>query len=191
MHEIFQLHSKPDSLLQTTIDTSHSMGKDFSDYDSQFTNSNRAKHIGFLPTSKRSGRSRTGSWSSARNFFSSHRRKDSEATNSTSASTSRSSTANSTYEPHPYVHQAAYVHPSAVGRPLSLHEACAKAQEYTPRSDVAEWAHQTHIKQRRTYWWCQGCFPPEMCEPLEIPKAVERAVTGRRVRIVEPATAYD
>ena len=33
---------------------------------------------------------------------------------------------------------------------------------------VAEWCHQMHIQQHRTYWWCTGCFSKS--QPLHIPR---------------------
>ena len=106
-----------------------------------------------------------------------HRRHESSASATTSAATSRSSTATSTAS-----------HPSH--GPISVREASLKAQEIRPTADVAEWAHQMHLTQGRSYWWCQGCFPREVVEPLHIPKAVEKAMTGRRVRINEPSHCY-
>lgn len=187
------LHSTSSLLEQIRIklnlQTELRMPQSFADYDSQYHNT-RQKHISFLPTSKsQQQQSRHRHHTSSSSLLSQeifnhnhdhdqHHRKDSTHSTSTSAATSRSSTATSMVSHHNH-------------GGISIKEASLKAQEIKPTSDVAEWAHQMHIRQRRSYWWCQGCFPKEVAEPLHIPKAVERAVTGRRVRINEPSHCYD
>lgn len=167
------------------------MPQSLADYDSQYlSSSSRRKGISFLPTSKSSRQSRHQQYqhsaasvhplshSEVVNPQQRHRRHESSASTVTSAATSRSSTSTSTTS-----------HPSQ--GPISIREATLKAQDIRPTSDVAEWAHQMHITQGRSYWWCQGCFPREIVEPLHIPKAVEKVMTGRRVRINEPSHCYD
>jgi len=168
------------------------MPQSFADYDSQYLSStSRRKGLSFLsvPKSSRQSYHQHDQISSAplrpsplntqaASHSQKHRQYESSASASTSAATSRSSTATS-----------ATSHPSH--GPISSREASLKAQEIRPTADVAEWAHQMHLTQRRSYWWCQGCFPKECAEPLHIPKAVEKAMTGRRVRMNEPSHCYD
>lgn len=163
------------------------MPQSFADYDFHFQNS-KLKHINPLPASRayqqRPSPNHSTSTSSplGQEIFNhtnhqSHR-KDSTHSTSTSTATSRSSTATSMSS-----------HPNHGG--ISIREASQRAQEIVPTSDVAEWAHQMHVLQGKSHWWCQGCFPKDVSEPLQIPKAVERAITGRRVRIAEPSHCYD
>ena len=162
------------------------MPQSFAEFESQYLSSGRRKAISFLPTS-RSQKERHQQTAApttpsplhheVHDNHHHHDRKGSSTSATTSAATSRSSTATS-MSSHP-----------AHG-PISVREASLKAQEIRPTSDVAEWAHQMHMTQGRSYWWCQGCFPPEVAEPLHIPKAVEKAMVGRRVRINEPSHCY-
>lgn len=168
------------------------MPQSFADYDSQYlSSSSRRKGLSFLPTSRSSHQKRDQHKSTSSipahpsplnpevaSQQIKHNRHESSASAATSAATSRSSTSTSTTS-----------HPSQV--PMSIKEASLKAQEIRPTADVAEWAHQMHMTQGRSYWWCQGCFPREVAEPLHIPKAVEKVITGRRVRINEPSHCYD
>jgi len=168
------------------------MPQSFADYDNQYLSpSSRRKGINFLPISKsaRQSRHQHDPISSApirpsplhnevATHSQKHRRHESSASANTSAATSRSSTATSTAS-----------HPSHGA--ISIREASLKAQEIRPTADVAEWAHQMHLTQGRSYWWCQGCFPREVIEPSQIPQAVEKAMTGRRVRFNEPSHCYD
>lgn len=164
------------------------MPQSFSDYDSQYLSSNQRRGLSFLPTSKmfKSSKQQQSHMSASRpsplhheiahsSDSQSPRHRESSSSNATtSAPTSRSSTTSSLAS-HP-----------ANGN-LTVKEAMLRAQEIHPTSDVAQWAHQMHLTQGRSYWWCQGCFPPEVAEPLTIPKAM----TGRRVRINEPSHCYD
>lgn len=169
------------------------MPQSLADYDSQYLSSNQRNGISFLPKPKQnrmqqhqqqfldqSPNNTQVSRYSPDLFHGSrgHRHQESSSSYATSTASSRSSTATS-MSSHP-----------ASGH-ISVREATLKAQEIRPTSDVAEWAHQMHIAQGRSYWWCQGCFPKELAEPLHIPKAVEKVVTGRRVRINEPSHCYD
>lgn len=136
------------------------MPQSLSDYDSQYLSSHRGKS--FLPTSSSHKRNTsrqqpTNPSPLSQEFRQGHHHHDSAS--STSTATSRSSTANSQ---------------------ISVAAISMKAQDIQPTSDVARWAHQTHLRQGRSYDWCQGCFPKECAEPLYIPKAVEKVVTGRR-----------
>jgi len=167
------------------------MPQTFADYDAQYlTSSSQRKGISFLPISKASRQSvrqhnQTSSTAMRISLDTDtfkgqqrHHRRESSISTATSAVTSRSSTSTSVTS-----------HPTQ--GPISLKEASLKAQEIRLTADVAEWAHQMHITQGRSYWWCQGCFPREAVEPLHIPKAVEKDITGRRVRINEPSHCYD
>lgn len=160
------------------------------EYDSEYASSSRRKGINFLPTSKdqkmqyqrqsqhhhHSVTPFTPSPLSQEVHDHTHRhRKESSTSATSSAPASRSTTATSTMSAHP----------------MSVREASLRASEITPTADIACWAHQTHIKQGRSYFWCQGCFPPEVAEPLNIPKAVEKMVTGRRVRTNGASHCYD
>lgn len=156
------------------------MSQSLADYDSQYLSS-RQKHITFLPTSQTGQRQRHHQHHNPytsplqHEVLANHHRKESSHSATTSAATSRSSTAtsgHSTYDP--------------MGG-NTVREANMKAREIEPTSDVALWAHQMHIKQGQSHWWCQGCFPKEVADPLPIPKAH----TGRRVRINEPTHCYD
>ena len=168
------------------------MSQSFADYDSQyFSSSSRRKGLSFLPTSKSSRQSyyQDDQISPApirpsqlkvevANHNQKYARQANSASAATSAATSRSSSATS-----------APSHPARGAIPIR--EATLKAQEIQPTSDVAEWAHQMHLTQGRSYWWCQGCFPREFAEPLHIPEAVTKAMTGRRLRVNEPGHCYD
>lgn len=161
------------------------MPQSFADYDSQYLSS-RQKHISFLPTPKPSARQphhqHNNSYTSPLQYEveSNHYRKESSNSAATSAATSRSSTATSGH--------SNYSHDTMGGH--TVREANMKAREITPTSDIALWAHQMHIKQKQSHWWCQGCFPKEVAEPMPIPKA--HNYTGRRVRITnEPTHCYD
>lgn len=160
------------------------MPQTFADYDSQCLSS-RQKHISFLPTSKTARQAHhqhNSSYTSPLQYEveANHHRKDSSNSAATSAATSRSSTTTSTH--------SNYTHDTMGG--LTVREANMKAREITPTSDVALWAHQMHIKQGQSHWWCQGCFPKEVADPMPIPKA--HTQTGRRVRITnEPTHCYD
>jgi len=167
------------------------MSQSFADYDSQYlSSSSQRKGINFLPISKSSRQSgRPHSQASPNPMRLSlntdmtkpqqkHQRQESSSSVATSTATSRSSTSTSVAS-----------RPSQ--GPISIQEASLKAQEIRPTADIAEWAHQAHLTQRRSYWWCQGCFPREVIEPVPIPKAVEKDITGRRVRINEPSHCYD
>lgn len=167
------------------------MPRSFADFDSEFSGrSGSLKRLSFLPTSKSSRHRDQQSHTAVpakQSLLSQdllgqhhhHNRNDSSTSASTSAATSRSSTSTS-MSSHGHGHV-----------PFSAREASLKAQEIRPSSDVAEWAHQMHMTQGRSYWWCQGCFPRDIAEPLHIPKAVEKLTTGRRVRINEPSHCYD
>lgn len=161
------------------------MPQSFADYDSQYHHT-RQKHIHYLPTSQYQHQlfplhHRTSpaqeSFHDRHNHDQCHQRDDAHSA-STSTATSRSTSANS-------------IQPTHQPGVISIREASLKAQEIRPTSDVAEWAHQVHIRQAKSYWWCQGCNRKEVSEPLHIPKAVEKIVTGRRVRINEPSHCYD
>lgn len=167
------------------------MPPSLAEYDSEFS-SGRRKGINFLPTSK----TQKMQQQQQRQFHHNHHhsvtpfspsplgqevdsvhshRKESSTSANSSAPASRSTTATSTMSTNP----------------MSVKEFSLRASEIQPTADIANWAHQTHIKQGRSYSWCQGCFPPEVAEPLNIPKAVEKVMTGRRVRINEASHAYD
>lgn len=164
------------------------MPPSLADFDSEYI-SRRRKAVSFLPTSRgqkiqqqpyhahhHSVTPFTPSPLSQDTKISSHRhRKESSTSTSSSAPASRSTTATSSMSVHP----------------MSVKEASMRAAEIQPSADIACWAHQTHIKQGRSYFWCQGCFPPEIAEPLNIPKAVEKVVTGRRVRVNDASHCYD
>lgn len=156
------------------------MSQSLADYDSQYLSA-RQKHISFLPSSQSGRRQKPHSPNSAYTsplqyeVKANHNRKDSSHSAATSAATSRSSTATSGHSTY-----------DTMGG-HTVREANMKAREIEPTSDIALWAHQMHIKQGQSHWWCQGCFPKEVAEPLQIPKAH----TGRRVRINEPTHCYD
>lgn len=168
------------------------MPQSLADFDSQYLSSSHRKGIKFLPTPKtiftrdhhRTHHTSTPAHPSPLNqellgqSKHQHHRHESSMSSTASTATSRSSTATSMSSHH-------------TNGPISAKEATLKAQEFNLNSDVAEWAHQMHITQGRSYWWCQACFPKELVEPLHIPKAVEKVVTGRRVRINEPTHCYD
>lgn len=166
------------------------MPPSIAEYDSEYTSSSRRKGIGFLPTSKNQKMQQQHQLHHNRHHSaipfspsplsqevgSTHRhRKESSTSANSSAPASRQTTATSTMSTNP----------------MSVKEFSLRASEIQPTADIACWAHQTHIKQGISYPWCQGCFPPEIAEPLNIPKAVEKAVTGRRVRMNEASHAYD
>ena len=164
------------------------MPQSFADYDSEYLSARR-KGLSCLPTSNTGRRHQQQPSASTTIRLSplhhevsqrgeTYHRDESSSSAVTSAATSRSSTATS-MSSHP-----------GQGH-TSVKEASLKAQEIQPTSEIALWAHQTHVTQGRSYWWCQGCFPPEVAQPLHIPKAVEKVVTGRRVRINEPSHCYD
>lgn len=160
------------------------------DYDSQYLSTRRQRGINFLPTSRTNRQRQQRRLQTSQpvhpsplsqevvNTVRGHHRHESSSSTTSSAATSRSSTSTSMTS-------------HSTHGPISVKEASLKAQEIRPTSDIAEWAHQAHIRQGRSYWWCQGCFPKEVIEPLQIPKAVEKVVTGRRVRITEPSHCYD
>lgn len=159
----------------------------FASYDPQTCSSHRRRSRSFLPTFKSNQQSHRDAHKYPANTSavghelgvgSTHNRYDSGGSIVTLAATSRSSTASS---------MASH----SIQGPISPREASLKAQEIQPTSDVATWAHQAHVRQGRSYWWCQGCFPKEVVEPLQIPKAVEKMVTGRRDGINEPSHCYD
>lgn len=164
------------------------MPQSFSDYDNQYLSSDRRRGLSFLPTSKTYKYSKEARSHIALNKPSqlhhevnmsshspNHRHRESSSSNATiSAPTSRSSTTSS------------LASHSTQGN-LTIKEATLKAREIHPTADVAEWAHQMHLTQGRSYWWCQSCLPPEVAEPLPIPKAI----TGRRVRNNQPSHCYD
>lgn len=158
------------------------MPQSFAEFDSQYLSS-RQKHISFLPTSKSGQRGPRHKHAVSQpsplhqETFAQHHRKESShaASAATSAATSRSSTATSSHSNH-----------DTMGG-NSVREASMRAREITPTADIALWAHQMHLKQGQSHWWCQGCFPKEVTDPMPIPKAV----TGRRVRINEPTHCYD
>lgn len=165
------------------------MPQSLADYDSQYLSS-RQKHISFLPTAKPGVRLPHHQHNSSHtsplqyevdaHIDAHHHRKESSHSAATSAATSRSSTATSGH--------SNYTHDTMGGH--TVREANMKAREITPTSDIALWAHQMHVKQGQTHWWCQGCFPQEVAQPMQIPKA--HTHTGRRVRITnEPTHCYD
>lgn len=155
------------------------MSQSLADYDSQYL-STRQRHITFLPTAPSGQRHRHHQHNSSytsplqHEVLANHSRKESSST-PTSAATSRSSTATSGHSTY-----------DTMGG-NTVREANMKAREIEPTSDIALWAHQMHIKQGQSHWWCQGCFPKEVAEPMPIPKAH----VGRRVRINEPTHCYD
>lgn len=161
------------------------MPQTLADYDSQYLSS-RQKHINSLPPSRfnrQSHHQHNSSYTSPLQYEvqANHHRKDSSNSATTSAATSRSSTATSAH--------SSYTHDTMGG--LTVREANMKAREITPTADIALWAHQLHIKQGQSHWWCQGCFPKEVADPMPIPKA-HTQTTGRRVRITnEPTHCYD
>lgn len=167
------------------------MPQSLAEFDSQYLSSGHRKGIRLLPTTKsfRAQENHNTHQRSTPAYPSPltqeplsqskhHHRQESSTSSTASTATSRSSTTTSMSS-----------HPTT--GPMSAKEATLKAQEFHLNSDVAEWAHQMHLTQGRSYWWCQACFPKELVEPLHIPKAVEKVVTGRRVRINEPSHCYD
>src|SRR4051794_24963912 len=132
------------------------------DYDSQYLSTHRQRCINFLPISRSNQQRQQQHRLQASqpvhpsplnqevvNTVRAHHRNESVSSTTSSAATSRSSTSTSMTS-------------HSTHGPISAKEASLKAQEIRPTSDVAEWAHQAHLRQGRSYWWCQGCFPKEV-----------------------------
>ena len=52
-------------------------------------------------------------------------------------------------------------------------------------SPIAEWCHAMHLSQRRSYWWCNRCFPKS--QPLHVP---EQKILRREDNRHQPSHGY-
>lgn len=158
----------------------------FVEFDSQYLSPNRPKPDSLFPKSQHYYQRQQYNESSSNS--NNNAASTSISSPSTSTPTSRTTTSSSIHSHHP----------SGTQGITSIKEVALRAAGLTPSPDIAEWAHQTHQVQRRSYWWCQGCFPKDVSEALEVPKAITGAggeLTGRRKRVVQiqsqPGHCYD